>query len=162
MPALTRYRQTAAASLLSISTLLAAEIDTPTLNFQVSFETGAYEIRDKVANVTWRSHAERFGEVTLNLEGKQQRGLLTHPVITSAPGMLTLEFHPVTNQPAAVRVTVERSAASRRLTFRYTADPALSVESVRLLDSGFSATDSGNGYVVVPVREGLLVPANSG
>jgi len=36
------------------------------------------------------------------------------------------------------------------------------VENARLLDDAFWLTDAEVGYVVVPVREGLMIPSNSG
>ena len=44
----------------------------------------------------------------------------------------------------------------------YQADEALQVTSISLLEDLLGATDAGKGYVIVPVREGLLVPADSG
>ena len=44
----------------------------------------------------------------------------------------------------------------------YAADPTLSVERIRLLDDVFWVTNVETSYVVAPVREGLLIPADSG
>jgi len=85
---------------------------------------------------------------------------LTRPSILEIADAVTLEFHPLTNQPGTVRVTVAKLADGRTLEFNYAANTTLQLESIRLLDQVLWTT--GDGYVVVPVREGLLVPANSG
>ena len=44
----------------------------------------------------------------------------------------------------------------------YQEDPELDLDNLSLLSDVFTATDSGRGCVLVPAREGLLVPADSG
>src|SRR6266498_1947829 len=127
-----------------------AEINTASILFRLSSETGAYEVLDKGAGVTWRSQPARFGEVTLNISGKPQRFQLTRPTIRQTANSVTLEFRPLTNQPAVLRVNVKALRDSRTLEFSYAADAALKVESIRLLDESFWTT--GDGYAVVPVR----------
>ena len=137
----------------------AAEISTDSILFRVS-DSGAYEIVDKAAGVTWRSESSSFGEVTLNRSGRPERIALLRPTVHATSDALTLEFHPLTNEPGAVRVVVTKLQDPRALKFGYAADISLQLENIRLLDQMLSTT--GDGYVVVPVREGLLVPANSG
>jgi hypothetical protein len=50
----------------------------------------------------------------------------------------------------------------RTLELSYEEDNELQIENVSLLDHLLDVTDDQQGYVVVPVREGLLVPADSG
>jgi Family of unknown function (DUF5696) len=76
---------------------------------------------------------------------------------------LELTFHPVQEDPAAwLRVRVRRDTDEKSLTFSYEAAESLEVESVRLLDDALWVTDSDKGYLAVPVREGMLIPADSG
>jgi len=76
---------------------------------------------------------------------------------------LVATFTPLAETPEArLRVWVRPLADNRALEFAVEADPALAVESVRLLDNALWTTDAERGYVVVPVREGLLIPADSG
>ena len=139
-------------------------IDTPQLRFTLAPETGRYEMLDKQSGVVWQSNPEhsRFGVVTLKLAGKQQQVILARCDAKRVGDGLEATFHPLADQPAAtLRVSV-KPAPGVGLDFSYQSDPALGVESVRLLDQALWVTDLAQGYAVVPVREGLLIPANSG
>ena len=128
-------------------------------------ETGRYEITDKQSGVTWRSnpHPARFGELTCIVAGKPQRLDLARCSIAASATELSAEFRPLAQAPdAALRVRIRAFEDGRTLEFRYEADPALAVESVRLLDDALWVTDTEKGALFVPVREGLLVPADSG
>jgi len=139
----------------------AAQIETPSILFCITPETGVCEITDKVAGVAWRSAVDRFGEVTLNVEGKSQRFPLTRARVTEMGGEMGIRFRPRTNDQA-IDLRVRVGDDERTLEFSYVADASLKIESMRVLEGLFTATDTGRGYVAVPVREGLLVPANSG
>jgi hypothetical protein len=140
-------------------------IENPSVRLRVSPDSGIYDILDKRANVTWRSNPfqPRFGEATIRGGGQSQRVDLTKCEIAISDSRLTATFHPLTNQPAAwLRVTLRLLDSGSTVEFSYEADTALAIESVRLLDSALWVTDTDGGYMVVPVREGLLVPADSG
>jgi hypothetical protein len=106
-----------------------------------------------------------FGTITIRAEGKSMRLPLTRCDLTAA-GQKTATvatFHPLPDKPnAAVRVRLEASHDQHTLQLTYDADPGLEIESISPLAYVLAATDSGEGYVVVPVREGLLIPADSG
>jgi hypothetical protein len=141
-----------------------AMIESSALRFSLSPETGQYELLDKQAAVVWRSNPQqaRFGEVTLNTAGGRRSTPLARCEVKRLGENLQAEFRPLAEQPdATLRVTVKLPAPSV-LEFTYQADPALAVESVRLLDDALWTTDQGGGCVVVPAREGLMVPADNG
>ena len=145
--------------------LRAAVVETPFLRFQVSAETGAYEIADRKGGVTWRSnpYQARFGEATIEIGGKPQRADLAACELTQRRDGLEAVFHPLTNQPAAsVQVSVRVLKDRKTLEFAYSAAPLLKVQSVRLLDDALWGSDREQTLVLVPVREGLLIPADSG
>jgi hypothetical protein len=71
-------------------------------------------------------------------------------------------FHPLAEKPDALRVTISAGADGQALTFAYDADPSLAVDSIRLLDDAFGILAGENGYLAIPCREGLLIPADSG
>jgi hypothetical protein len=50
----------------------------------------------------------------------------------------------------------------KSLEFTCDPDPELNLQSIALLENVLTVTDAGQGCVFVPVREGLLIPANSG
>jgi hypothetical protein len=144
---------------------LAATVETPRVRFTLSPEDGRYEITDKQAGVTWKSnpYQARFGEVTCNPGGAIRRLPLGRCQIDAAVNSLTAIFTPLPDNPSArLRVQVRALPDDRTLEFSIAADPALTVESVRLLDDALWTTAADQGYVVVPVREGLLIPADSG
>jgi hypothetical protein len=151
---------TAAFCFASISSLAAPGVlETPFL--RITLGDGC-EILDKQAGAVWRSEPGRLGEVTLG-EGKETKQRALSGAEVKTPGsQLTAVFHPDETQPkAALRLLIKVLADGRTVEVRYEASPALKVESVSLLDQVLKATDLGRGYVVVPCREGLLIPADS-
>src|SRR5690242_5505008 len=75
-------------------------IETPFLQFGISVETGRFEVKDKQAQVVWKSnpfHA-RFGEATINISGKQQRVPLSRCEAKRVEDGLELIFHPLTQK----------------------------------------------------------------
>ncbi len=145
--------------------LLAAEIETPFIRFTLSPADGHCEVLDKRANVTWgqESHQRGFGEIVVAAEGKPRHEALGACVIQSEPGELLASFHPLSAEPAAeLRVRVRALADQKTLEVSYNADEALHLQSIKLLGGLLQVTGAGKGYVVVPVREGLLIPADSG
>ena len=149
----------------SMAAANAEAIETPFLQFQVQPDTGRYQISDKQGRVVWKSNPDRvrFGEVTLNVSGKRRYISLEHCETRRAEEGLELSFQPLAEKPQArLRVLVRPTNDGKALDFSYAASEELPVESVRLLDDAFWVTDVEKGYVVVPVREGLFVPADSG
>lgn len=153
---------------LSLQPVLAADahvIETPHLRFTISPETGRYEILDKQAGVTWKSnpYRPRFGEVTLTVEGKPKRLDLARCAVQQSGEGLIAAFRPLTDKPTAnLRVQIQPVNQGKGLQFACEADMTLACESVRLLDDALWVTDSEQGCVLVPAREGLLIPADSG
>lgn len=122
------------------------------------------EILDKEAQVVWggASTAAAWGEVRLKVDGQTQNVPLQAAAVKTGARLLVASFHPVATRPAAtLRVSVRPLADDRTLEFSYEADSDLSVESISLLPETLAVTDAGRGFVVVPAREGLLVPADS-
>ena len=143
----------------------APKIETPSLSFQISPGTGRYGIVDKQAKVLWKSNPfeARFGEVTLNVRDQKRAVNLDQCDLKREGDGLVATFHPLADQPSAwLRVNVRLLGDKRTLEFAYEADSALSIESIRMLDNALWSTEGEGGYMAVPVREGLLVPADSG
>lgn len=143
----------------------AQSIETAKLRFTLEANTGRYELTDKQAGVTWKSNPlqPRFGEVTLGVGGKPRSVNLDRCRIEQAGAGLVATFAPLAERAdARLRVRVRPLADPRTLEFAFDTDPGLAVESIRLLDDALWTTDADHGYVVVPVREGLLIPADRG
>ncbi len=138
-------------------------LETPQLRFTWFAEDGHYQLFDKQANAAWESNPRqpRFGEAVLISGGKPQRVNLARGDLTRTADGVEAVFHPLSDQPAAtIRVTV-RPRPAGVLNISWQADPVLRVESVRLLDEALGVDRETDGRLVVPVREGLLIPADS-
>ncbi len=142
-----------------------ATIETPALIFRIASENGSYEILDRHANVTWRSnpYEPRFGQATLIVDGAKRQIALSRCAVVRVENGLEVTFHPLPERPLAwLKVMVRPLEDHRTLELAYTASQELEVERLRLLDDALWTTDAEEGYVVVPVRMGLLIPADSG
>jgi hypothetical protein len=142
-----------------------AKIETPFFRLTLSEATGHCDILDKRTGVLWcvGTNQAPFGEATLQVSGKPRRVELARCEVASQGSSLVATFHPLGEQPAAaLRVRMHALADRKTVEVRYEADAALEVTSISLLKDMFAATDAAKGYVIVPVREGLLVPADSG
>ena len=140
-------------------------LETPALVFRIAPENGSYGILDKRANVTWSSSPQepRFGRVTLNLDGTKRESALARCDVSKTDKRLELTFHPLPDRPQAwLKVTVRGLEDDRTLELAYAVSEELDVERIRLLDDALWTTGKDKGYVVVPVRMGLLIPAESG
>jgi len=134
------------------------------LRFQLSPHDGRYTITDLRTGTAWQSnpYQPRFGEATVEIAGQRMTQALARCEVNRAGRALEALFHPLANQPEAwLRVRI-RLVAPDTLEFAYEAAPALAVRSLRLLDHALGVTDGDRGSVLVPVREGLLIPADSG
>jgi len=143
----------------------AVSLETPAFRLQVSPEDGRYEITDLAGGVKWTSsqYRPRFGAVTLNDGGKKQTCDLGRCEIKQTDKALELAFTPVPAQPANwLRVRLSARADGKTLEFSYEAAPPLHVENIRLLDDAFAVTSAERGTFALPVREGLLIPSDSG
>ncbi|MGB7758376.1 MAG: DUF5696 domain-containing protein [Bryobacteraceae bacterium] len=138
-------------------------IETPAFHFEASAADGSYRLSDKAAGATWSSAAGRFGQISIMEDGRPVQYPLAAFEAGGAGNARTLTFHPVPNRSDAwVRVSVSAGRDNRSLDLAYETTPGLKVEDIRLLDEAFSIAATEKGYVAVPVREGLLIPADSG
>ncbi len=140
-----------------------AELETAFLRFTAR-DHGACELWDKKADHHWRSVGGKgIGAATVVAEGKLRRVELVDGQYEMKEKTLFATFHPLPEVPkAALRVRVRALPDGTTVEVNYEADEALKIENVTLLEGLVSATDSGQGYILVPVREGLLIPATSG
>ena len=156
--------------LLSASVLAAtnanptAKIETPYFRFTLTTD-GRAEILDKSAGVTWapRETEARLGIVKFNYHEQIKMVPLTRCGIQSVANELLVSFRPLPLDPSAELHVIARALPDQRtLELSCQEDDEILTENVSLLDDVLGVTDAEHGYVVVPVREGLLVPADSG
>jgi hypothetical protein len=141
-----------------------AKIETPFFRFSLTAE-GHCEILDKEAQVTWHpgTNVVRFGQATILSHEQSRRLALTRCAVRANATELEAWFQPLSAQPwTKLHVWARAQADQRTLELSYQEDNELQIESVSLLEDVLGVSDSAAGYIVVPVREGLLVPADSG
>lgn len=122
--------------------------------------TGGISVVDKETKVAWTSRG--LGQVQLASGQRRDLSLTNASIEQTDSGILALCFIMGQNRPNAVMVTFSKLKDGHGFEVGYSAGADLKVESVSLLDGLFVATREGAGYVLAPVREGMLIPADSG
>lgn len=138
-------------------------LDSPKISFSISPGSGAYQIADKRTGVTWSSNPRqpRLGTVVLS-DGKADQLLpLNQFRATVAPRLLELShtLPGAGNSTLGIRIELLADDETLRISAACT-DTRL--RRLRLLDEALWVTDADHGSVLVPVRLGLLIPADSG
>jgi hypothetical protein len=127
--------------------------------------TGRYEIQERDAGHVWKSNPlqVRFGEVVLRQGNETETVPLAQCMAKAASRQLELTFHPSLKQPQAwIKVILTSQPDPHSIQITYVTSPGLQVDNIRLWDQAGWTADGESGYAVVPVREGLLIPAQSG
>lgn len=142
-----------------------ASIETPFFRFTVSRDDGACEILDKKTGVIWSNSAghPHFGWLQVSYHEEPLRVELGRCEVHATRNDLVAGFTPFPSRPMTHLVVRARALSDgKTLELAYEEDDDLQVDSVSLLDQVLSVTNGEQGYVLVPVREGLLIPADSG
>jgi hypothetical protein len=138
-------------------------LESSKIRLSVSPATGGYELVDKRTGVVWSSSPRqpRLGTMTLN-DGKADRTVpLDHFRATVATRVLTLTHAAAGADDAALAVRIELLPDDETLQVSaQSSDPRL--RRLRLLDDALWVADVDHGSVLVPVRLGLLIPADNG
>jgi hypothetical protein len=142
---------------------IAEGFETPAFRLTVSEANGRCEIVDKKAKVTWGEHARQFGQATVIHDGKSRTVALGPCKLENTVERLRVTFSPVPENPAAqLRVVIQPSKDRNGADFSCEADASLNLQSLSLLGDTLAVDDTGRGYLLVPVREGLLIPTDTG
>ncbi len=142
-----------------------AKLETRFVRLTFSGITGHCEILDKEAQVTWRPPPEqvRFGEVVIGNHGELRQANLVSGEARSSANEVVISFRPlVADRTVLLSVKIRALPDQRTIEFSYEGDRELDVDRVTILEGLFGTTDRAGGYLLVPVREGLLIPADSG
>ncbi len=140
----------------------AETVQNSTLAFTIA-ANGSWELLDRGTGEVWRSNpdAARFATVT----GKRGTSIRTRTVASFAgkcvnPGSLILDWRDGTYDFGTVRFTVRLLREGRGLQVSWEQIGGQYVlTDVRFPDSSFRATKDEGGYLVVPNRMGIIVPA---
>ena len=159
---LTQKQLAARTAALDARLASAQAIENEHLRVEVAAQTGVYKITDKSSRVAWHSDPvlPRFGRATLRSGKNVRRVSLDSLQVTREPNALLLCQHLPDIGPQAW-VIVQLKLDRDTLEMSYSAN-GLEVAELTLLDNALWTTDADAGYVVIPVRMGLMLPADSG
>ena len=155
-------------AIISSTPALSGAATLETRYFRLSIQTNGHcEILDKEAQVAWGSleAGSPFGTVAVKTTGQNSRLVLGpcefQPAKKSSE--LVAVFHPIANDASKeIRGRFQILNDQRTVQFSFEANPGLEIQSISPLANLLAITDSAKGYVIVPTREGLLIPADSG
>ena len=123
------------------------KLESDSLAVDVDGQTGRWSLLDKRSEMRWPSEGTARPGTAAWLEGDFSK--------SEVKGKSSVRLVK-DNGAAMVYALVEGGKA---LELRYEPPGA---DSMRVLDDALGITDSEGGYIVVPCREGLLIPADSG
>ncbi len=133
--------------------------------FSIYPSNGSFQIKDIRTNTLWHSNPFRsiFGEIILRNGNKTMPVILSKCTIEQHSDLINAIFHPVAEKPAsALKIIIKQGETPESLSLSYEADTDLQLDSVRLLDNALWTTDIEKGYAIIPAREGILIPSDSG
>ena len=121
-------------------------LESPSLRVEIDGQTGRWSLLDKAADVRWPSAGAASPGTAKGLDG---------------------DFRHEATGPNKVRLVASGGAAvvfefandGRSVILRYEGE---NLGERRVLEDAVSVTDAEKGAIVVPCREGLLIPAGSG
>lgn len=134
-------------------------LENSNLRFEIVPEQCMFRVLDKRTSVWFESSLKkkRFGEAIIWLNGKQSIIELTKCTSTKKGNLVQMFFDiPGIDKKLTVNIILKESS----LELSYSTTDNVTVERITL--SAFSVKNIDEGYFVVPVREGLIIPANSG
>ena len=139
-------------------------METPFLRFTLWPETGFCELLDKRAHLARTNDPlhPRLGRLLLYVHGSPRHLELSRCQVQNTGDALMLLFRPIPDQPLNIlRVWVRPLADQKTLQVSYQQDDELDVENLSLFGDLLRTAAAGKGYLAVPCREGLLIPADS-
>jgi len=134
-------------------------IENEYLSLMVSDETGSWRLFDKRSEVLWESRLDRFGLASIKTEDGNSVIELILDYIVREGELLRLSFH---NQIGRLALNVTIKLEKQSIEFSYESTKEIAIENITLLDDSLVMKDVDSGYLLVPVRLGLLIPSDSG
>ncbi len=139
----------------------AVKLQSETVSLSVSKLTGAWTLLDKRTDVIWKSNPQRFGKITLKREESQTLPLI--PDYVKCEGnAVSMAFHPGDGVALMATMTLLDDDETIEISCSGHSEADTKIEGVKLLDDALSITAEDSGYLLVPVRLGLLIPSDSG
>ncbi|MGQ9575437.1 MAG: DUF5696 domain-containing protein [Thermoguttaceae bacterium] len=120
-------------------------LESPALVVEIDSKTGGWSLLDKASGVRWPSEGAASPGLAKGLEGEVRKA-------TKSASAVRLE------KPGGA-VVFELAGEGRSLVIRYQGED---LGELRVLEDALAVTDRESGQVIVPCRQGLLIPASSG
>jgi hypothetical protein len=121
-------------------------LESPALRIEIDAKTGRWSLCDKAADVRWPSEGSASPGEAKGLAGDFR-------LEAASANRVRLV------QPGGAAVVFELVDEGRSVLLRY---EGAGLGDLRVLDDALAVTDAEQGAIVVPCREGLLIPADSG
>jgi len=140
-------------------------IESEFVKFSISPESGCYYFLDKQSNTVWHSnpYAERMGEIVIQIDGESQHLPLRNLKAHKAGQTITLSYcQQKSNTVVELGIKMELLPDGRTVEVSYKPGSGTEIEYIRLLDESLWVTDVDEGHMLVPIRLGLLITADSG
>jgi hypothetical protein len=136
-------------------------LETPYIKISIS-NNGSYQILDKQAQVIWHSnpYMARFGSAAFRIEKIPRNHSLDNFEMSTDNGEVRMKYRSPIDK-AELTINMKLLDDGKTLDLSYEPKEGLEIENIRILDDGFCITNNEKGYVVVPVREGAIIPSNS-
>lgn len=138
------------------------------LTMKVKPSTGEWSIQEKLSNPRggeiWRSGKSGFGNITYQIDDKTFTQDLTSCEAALYDKGMMLTFRPVPNiADMNLIILAMPSGSEPSLTFTIHPSKQLNIKAITLFENAFPITsEDTEGSIIIPVREGMLVPADSG
>jgi len=124
----------------------AVHLDSPTLSVEIEAKTANWSLVDKASGVRWPSEGTASAGSGKGLEGDAVE-------VTRSANLARLV------KPGGAAVVFELVDGGRSLAIRYDGKV---LGDIRVLEDALRVTAKEQGFAIVPCREGLLIPADSG
>lgn len=138
-------------------------LESAKVRLRVEPTTGVYDLTDLRTGITWSGNPRQRRLGTVKFADGDAERTLPLDTFQAAVRENALELtHALPGaEGARLAVRMELLSDGETLEISATSDDAR-LRRIRLLDGALGVTDSGHGSVLVPVRLGLLIPADNG
>ncbi|OGV78947.1 MAG: hypothetical protein A3K19_23985 [Lentisphaerae bacterium RIFOXYB12_FULL_65_16] len=141
-----------------------ATLDSPSLSLRVAKDGSAFALLDKASGVTWHSNPGTTGLGSADVQTAEKKAHLlfnTGTVETSAD-TIRVRYRDTADSALEITVLFRLLPDGKTIDFSYETAAGIECQGIRFPEDGFWVTDAEQGAVLVPIREGVLIPADSG
>ncbi|MGC9034728.1 MAG: DUF5696 domain-containing protein [Verrucomicrobiia bacterium] len=134
-------------------------VENSAIRLEIFPDNGEIRVLDKKTAVWWESGGKSFGSAVFRVNGKREEIEFTKCRVVKKDSAIEMGFDvPGSDKKFIVKTGLIKSGNA--IDFSYTAAEGVFVERVNF--GTFSVRNIDDGYFVIPVREGLIIPAGSG